>query len=87
MNIDETIEETSQLPPGPQGINLNFVQQLIHHLVDNLSEEEEENKMYRKASAKIFAYICNLLDIDISDFGEKPSKRKLFETIKHSVNF
>jgi hypothetical protein len=76
--------ETIQFPPFPEGVVLAVVQRTIRHLtVDEEEREEEDAKAYVQATAAVLSYICNLLDIHITELGSKPQKRRIFEAIQH----
>lgn len=41
--------------------------------------------IYKQGSGKIFKYLCDLLDINISLLGNKQKKQSLFEVLKQLV--
>ena len=82
--------EDNRAPPSglpvEEGIDLKRVIKVIELLTS--SDHAEAEKAYGRATASIFAYICRVIGVDITeiDLQHRTAKKLLYEKILHEVS-
>lgn len=79
-------ENIPQLPVA-QGINPVVVLRIIRHFIsDNL---DDNKKAWKQGTVAVYAYLCDVLEIDRSaiDLKTKSAKQKLFDLVSFRLRF